>query len=646
MKRVGLLICLLLMAWSNSRGSDLPDFISEDADYLWPTNASNYISSTFGETRSQHFHAAIDIGTWGHEGYPVFATRDGILYRAGVTPRGYGNVVYLQHADDSFSLYAHLRDFAPEIREVVDSIRFEDYSFVFNRNLEDKGIEFERGDIIGWSGSTGVGPPHLHFELRSPDNKPFNPLLTNISVDDDIPPQFSGMAIEPLSPHSLINGERNIVQKSPTHTGSYFDFGEIEITGPVGLAVNAFDRKDGSNNVVAVYELELWVDGEKDFHSKVDSFRFSDTRQVFVDRVYPTLRETRRGYQRLYVAEGNTLPFYEDTGHNGVIGLPDGTYPITVIARDFAGNSTKAKATVSVDQSDVSTNKPQMTSGNRTISVDANGSGDLSDWYWHKNWLAPDTEETPWYLTVNGSFRNASMNGKTGNSHPAVKLDPEKSVEIDTGNGSQRIHRILPDTETVIRTADHRFKARFAEASVFDTLSVSIHHGSDEFGPYVEIFPDQEPLAAPVSISYLPDADYRDKEQLAFFEKNSDSDNLSKVSTLHFDHRLDATITNFGRYYIHQDTIPPEVSAPEIVQRSDGKWFANVTVKDELSGIDYQSARFYINDERGIAEYDPEKDKLIYHHPDFSPTQDEYELKVVVPDQSGNITRETFKASP
>jgi murein DD-endopeptidase MepM/ murein hydrolase activator NlpD len=121
---------------------DRPVFPSKDINYLWPTNASDYMSATFGETRSAHFHAAIDIGTWGREGYDVYAARDGLLYRIGVSPYGYGNVIYLQHEDETFTVYAHLQDFNPQIRAVVDSVRFQNYAHSFDRVLSEKGIFF------------------------------------------------------------------------------------------------------------------------------------------------------------------------------------------------------------------------------------------------------------------------------------------------------------------------------------------------------------------------------------------------------------------------------------------------------------------------------------------------------------------------
>ena len=140
-------------------------FLKPGTTYLWPTNASDYMSATFGETRAAHFHAAIDVGTWGQQGFEVYASRDGIVSRIGVSPTGYGNVIYMQHEDGSYSMYAHLRDFIPKLRALVDSVRFLNYRADFEQNLESYQIKYNKGDIIGYSGDTGIGPPHLHFEL-------------------------------------------------------------------------------------------------------------------------------------------------------------------------------------------------------------------------------------------------------------------------------------------------------------------------------------------------------------------------------------------------------------------------------------------------------------------------------------------------
>jgi len=213
--RVGihyLLLSFILVSIAMSQAPDtqkLP-FLSPNTRYLWPTNASDYMSATFGETRSAHFHAAIDVGTWGQNGYQVYASRDGIVSRIGVSPTGYGNVVYLKHDDGSYSMYAHLRNFVPKIQRVVDEYRLQNYRFNFDQNMESYNIEFKKGDLIAFSGDTGIGPPHLHFELRTPSNNPFNPLLAGVQVPDKVAPRITGISVEPLSHDATVNSRRNI----------------------------------------------------------------------------------------------------------------------------------------------------------------------------------------------------------------------------------------------------------------------------------------------------------------------------------------------------------------------------------------------------------------------------------------------------
>jgi hypothetical protein len=160
---------------------------------------------------------------------------------------------------------------------VVDSLRLKDYTFDFDRNMEEFDIRFRRGQQIGWTGSTGVGPPHLHFELRSPEGRPFNPKLAGVHIDDTIPPQFSGLAVEPLAYGTARSTDRPwCTAVRPARRGGSYDFGTVEVSGEVGLAVNVFDRANASNNVHAVYELKMYVDDKLYFHSRADSFSYND----------------------------------------------------------------------------------------------------------------------------------------------------------------------------------------------------------------------------------------------------------------------------------------------------------------------------------------------------------------------------------
>jgi hypothetical protein len=387
------ILLFVILSFGSAGAQDSTSFNPADAQYLWPTNASNALSSTFAETRSGHFHAALDIKTWGRRGYPVYATRSGTLYRMAIGPTGYGKGLYLQHDDGSFSVYAHLLRFNDELQQLADSIRFKDYSSSFDMQLDTMNIEIEQGEEIALSGASGIGPPHLHFELRTPDEEPFNPLLTNLNVKDTIGPSFSGIAVEPLSIQTQIEGNNEIVTRQPRRKSAYANFGIIETTGPVGLGVDVFDQANGVPNAYAVYELRLKVDGKEHFYSRVDQFPYQETNQMYLDRIYTLLQSSGRAYQRLYVADGNTLSFYKTMNGGGRLNLDPGRHNIEIEATDFNGNTRTARLRLSVVP-------PQAKPGLLEEPFTAHQSPDIQaeEWSWFNNWVNIPREDYP-YIT-------------------------------------------------------------------------------------------------------------------------------------------------------------------------------------------------------------------------------------------------------
>ena len=128
------------------------ELFAQESSYLWPTNSGRFLSSTFGETRSAHFHAGLDIKTWGREGYNVYASKDGILSQLLITNQGYGKAIYLKHTDGSYTVYAHLNRFNEEFQTIADSIRMNNYSYTLEKNMESSNIKVKQGDIIGYTG--------------------------------------------------------------------------------------------------------------------------------------------------------------------------------------------------------------------------------------------------------------------------------------------------------------------------------------------------------------------------------------------------------------------------------------------------------------------------------------------------------------
>jgi murein DD-endopeptidase MepM/ murein hydrolase activator NlpD len=164
---------------------------------LRPTDASRCVTSSFCEFRSGHFHAGIDISTNGITGFRCFAVGDGDVVRVRVGCRGYGKAVYLRLRDGRTAVYAHLDHFAGAIEDSARAHGRRTGSAYFDRVFAPGTFPVRRGDVIAFSGETGVGVPHLHLEIRDAEERPLDPLRAGLLVDDDRAPRIRRIALTP-----------------------------------------------------------------------------------------------------------------------------------------------------------------------------------------------------------------------------------------------------------------------------------------------------------------------------------------------------------------------------------------------------------------------------------------------------------------
>ncbi len=644
-----LTLSFLLISTALTQAPDIQKlpFLSPNTRYLWPTNASDYMSATFGETRSAHFHAAIDVGTWGQNGYQVYASRDGIVSRIGISPNGYGNVVYLRHDDGSYSMYAHLRNFVPKIQRVVDEYRLQNYRFNFDQNMESYNIEFKKGDLIAFSGDTGIGPPHLHFELRTPSNNPFNPLLAGVRVADNVAPRIAGVSIEPLSQDATVNGRRSIQTTVTRAAGRNYTFGTINASGTVGLGVDASDRADAMRNVYAVYELKLFVNNELYFHSKADSFDISKARMMFLDRVYPVLRQQRKGYQRLYIRDGNEVAFYQNVGRDGTINLPEGTYDIRIEASDYFGNQTNATGRLrfTTPPNNSARRDTLLTADYGIVRQDIGLSPVLDNLIWTNNWLAVQSgDNIEIEVAAPGRFQKHYEKQTLNNPSDAFDISDSSIKSGMINNHPFVIQRVIPGKRTVLRTPDQRLSLEFRPNTLYDTLSITFAWKEEDGNYLIETLPTHEPLQIGYVVRFLLPDSVANKPGIGVYQVNGSGRNRTYgyVGGGLVRGAMQFTTSNFGTFTFLSDTTGPEMARPRIYRRADGMWLASVSVSDNRSGVDYTSAEFYINGVRGIPEYDPFGSKLIYYLPGFSPKAQGNEFLIQLSDHTGNTTEQRF----
>ena len=109
----------------------------------WPVPSKYLITGVYGEDRTSHFHAGIDIDGYGLDGSPIVASAAGTVILAEYYG-GYGNCVIIDHGNGYTTLYGHMSGFAVSVGDSVGA-----------------------GQTIGYLGSTGNSTgTHCHFEIR------------------------------------------------------------------------------------------------------------------------------------------------------------------------------------------------------------------------------------------------------------------------------------------------------------------------------------------------------------------------------------------------------------------------------------------------------------------------------------------------
>jgi hypothetical protein len=237
-------------------------------DISLPLSTFQGIASSFGEYRTNHMHAGLDFSTGGKNGMPVLATADGEIRMVKITYRGYGRALYLYHPDGTMSVYAHLQGFCAAVEaRIAGAVAKNPYPDTVEITPP---VAVKRGDIVAYSGESGEGYPHLHYELRK-GNDPVN-FAGWIKVPAQGQVRLTYLHVIPASPSTSINGRYERVNV-PLPYGA-----PLQISGPFTLAVQGMDLWEGRHR--GLQKLELSVDGAPTGTLDFSQFDFTTYRAV------------------------------------------------------------------------------------------------------------------------------------------------------------------------------------------------------------------------------------------------------------------------------------------------------------------------------------------------------------------------------
>jgi murein DD-endopeptidase MepM/ murein hydrolase activator NlpD len=181
--------------------------------FIDPVEIPLVLSGTFGELRSNHFHAGLDIKTQSQEGFNILATADGYVSRINVSIWGYGNALYVTHPNGFTTVYGHLKSFSPEIDAFVRKKQYAEESFTIRLYPKADELKVKKGQVIALSGNSGSsGGPHLHFEVRDVKSNILNPMLFGINIPDHKNPTIQSAFTYAKNSDSQVNQSNKNVQ--------------------------------------------------------------------------------------------------------------------------------------------------------------------------------------------------------------------------------------------------------------------------------------------------------------------------------------------------------------------------------------------------------------------------------------------------
>ncbi len=365
---------------------------TEELPLLPPLRIPPVLTSAFCEYRPLRFHAGIDYSTGRRKGLPIQAIADGYVWRVRVSPFGYGKVLYFRLNDGRVAVFAHLSRFTPRVEELLLEKQTKNEQFVAEVFFEPGEAPARQGEVIAYSGDTGAGPPHLHFELRNERNVALNPLLQGYAFPDNIPPRVFAVAFIPLDGRARIDGKPEFSNVKLVYRNGAWTIPRLpELSGRVGVTIAAADQVQRTGNIVGIFGTTLSIDRQEVFRREYDNLEMDNQFHAPFDRSFVVNRVTKGRYYNLFKLPGNRLSFYGDapagagilqcgsgSGQNPGLSLARGLHEAAITVSDAAGNTTRVRFSFRVDRN------PEFvaftlrdSAGVKVFSATAEDSGDV-----------------------------------------------------------------------------------------------------------------------------------------------------------------------------------------------------------------------------------------------------------------------------
>ncbi len=298
-----------------------------DKNYHWPVDAEKIVTGSFGEFRYFHFHMGQDFATDSKNGLPIFALTDSKVVKIQNYRYSIGNAIVLEHKDGFFSRYGHLTDFHEKVwasikdKNILEK-RKKRLDFEYSLTKEEQ-VYFGKGEIIAYSGETGIGPSHLHLEIFK-DNIYYNPSDFGLNLNKTGDIKIYSVDLVPEDNRSYVNGKNQTYtlrfQKDNENKWTAIPKQKPKLKGNISVSISGAETS-GQGNRIGFQKMNLFLN-EKELQemsfSKISNLHTH--RSNFVMDNYKSRMNGKPFKYFLHAKEGNTLlgTKYKDAGF-GVI---------------------------------------------------------------------------------------------------------------------------------------------------------------------------------------------------------------------------------------------------------------------------------------------------------------------------------------
>ncbi|MEK6781869.1 MAG: M23 family metallopeptidase [Bacteroidota bacterium] len=575
-----------------------------------------------GELRNTHFHGGIDVRTNNLTGIPVHSTQHGFISRASISSFGYGNAVYVTHQDGNVSVYGHLDKFNGALADYVKKEQYRRKTFEIDLFFNPEQFPIGRGDTIGFSGNTGgSNGAHLHFEIRNQNNEALNPLTFGFTeVQDNQAPVAQKVALKTLDINSRINDRFGRFEFYVMKSGnSYILPKNILAHGRIGVELLAIDKMDKSRFRFGINYIEMKADSQRVFSQRIERVDLAETRGILALLDYKTLKTNGTRFNKLYIADGNNLDFYDGSLNSGEIFVGQKDVPVSITLQDVNKNKSVIEFTLSpsLPVSEV----PTLESAAKELSYDI-----------LENTLAISTRYCAEKRSISVFVKGVrtDVNPSYFNSNKSVYLfDLQKiipdSIQSCSGSIPFNFMDVIP-SRTEYTYYGKEAEITFQENALYDTLFLNINHSLNDGQEVFTIGDTSTPLHKTVDIMLRSQNNYPVNRKTAIYRR--EDKRYTYIGGDWGNGNVKFSARELGDFVILQDSVPPTLTKVYCNTSS-----ARFRIRDGLSGIAYFEAN--INGKWLLMNYDYKTGIVQSDRLDKSePLKGDFELKVV--DNVGN----------